>query len=142
MAKNRLTLADVDPERWNSSANPTESESGFGSESDHKFDSELEPQELASETVTEAVATDLKTVADSDAAPVPVLSRSKRQPGRRNTVMIGCHLPSEVSYSLHELCGKLSRKKDERVTIQDLIKEALADVFNKYKMKLPSGLND
>lgn len=128
MAKKHPTLADVDPARWDSPANPAESEAS------HDPDSQLAHQEAASEATQ--MVTHPKAVAD--AAPVP--PRSKRQPGRRNTVMIGCHLPAEVSYSLHELCGKLSMQQNERVTIQDILKEALSDVFKKHKTKIPAGL--
>ena len=74
---------------------------------------------------------------DPDAA----LTR-KRQPGRAKTVMIAGHFAPDVSFAVHEQCGKLTREKGERYTVQQALAEALADWFQKHGAKPPAALAD
>lgn len=81
------------------------------------------------------------------ARPVPVAlvveetpARRRRQPSRTKTVMIAGHFDADVSFALHELCGKLTRKQGQRVTVQQALAEALADWFTKHDATPPDGL--
>jgi hypothetical protein len=64
-----------------------------------------------------------------------------RQPSRTKTIMIAGHFDPDVSYAIHELCGKLTRQRSERVTVQQALAEALADWFKKHGALPPEGLN-
>lgn len=64
----------------------------------------------------------------------------RRQPSRAKTVMIAGHFDPDVSFALHELCGKLTRQKGQRVTVQQALAESLADWFTKYGATPPEGL--
>ncbi len=79
--------------------------------------------------------------------PVPVESPSearplgrRKQPGRIETVMIAGHFDADVSFAVHELCGKLTRQKRERVTVQNALAEALTLWFEKHGATPPGGL--
>jgi hypothetical protein len=77
--------------------------------------------------------------------PVPVVVAEenlprRRQPSRTKTVMIAGHFDADVSFALHELCGKLTRKQGQRVTVQQALAEALADWFIKHGATPPDGL--
>ncbi len=76
-------------------------------------------------------------VADPDAAPP-----RKSQPGRSKTVMIAGHFEADVSFAVHELCGKLTRQNGKRVTVQQALAEALTDWFTKHGAKAPEALAD
>ena len=67
-------------------------------------------------------------------------SRS-RQPSRVKTVMIAGHFDADVSFAVHELRGKLTRQKGQRVTVQQALAESLADWFTKHGAKPPEGLD-
>jgi hypothetical protein len=73
-------------------------------------------------------------------APVESSPRSRRQPGRTKTVMIAGHFDADVSFALHEQCGKLTRQQGQRVTVQQALTEALADWFTKHGATVPDGL--
>lgn len=77
-------------------------------------------------------------------AMVPVSDRQpatrRRQPSRAKTVMIAGHFDPDVSFAVHELCGKLTRQKGQRVTIQQALAESLADWFTKHGAIPPEGL--
>ena len=64
----------------------------------------------------------------------------RRQPSRVKTVMIAGHFDSDVSFAIHELCGKLTRKQGKRMTVQQALSEALSDWFSKHGATPPSGL--
>ena len=64
----------------------------------------------------------------------------KSQPGRAKTVMIAGHFAPDVSFALHEQCGKLTRQKGKRVTVQQALAEALADWFTKHGAPPPEAL--
>lgn len=64
-----------------------------------------------------------------------------RQPGRAKTVMIAGHFDADVSFAVHELCGKLTRQKGQRVTVQQVLAESLNDWFIKHGATPPEGLN-
>lgn len=64
----------------------------------------------------------------------------RRQPSRVKTVMIAGHFDADVSFALHELCGKLTRQKGQRVTVQQALAESLADWFTKHGATPPEGL--
>lgn len=65
----------------------------------------------------------------------------RRQPSRVKTVMIAGHFDPDVSFAMHELCGKLTRQKGQRVTVQQALAEAMADWFTKYGAEPPEGLD-
>jgi hypothetical protein len=64
----------------------------------------------------------------------------RRQPSRFKTVMIAGHFQADVSFAIHELCGKLTRQQGQRVTVQQALAEALADWFTKHGATPPDGL--
>jgi hypothetical protein len=64
----------------------------------------------------------------------------RRQPGRDKTVMIGGHFDADVSFAVHELCGRLARQRGRRVTVQQALAESLADWFVKHGAAPPAGL--
>ena len=64
----------------------------------------------------------------------------RRQPSRVKTVMIAGHFEADVSFAIHELCGKLTRQQGQRVTVQQALAEALADWFTKHGATPPDGL--
>ena len=70
----------------------------------------------------------------------PVIRR--RQPSRTKTVMIAGHFDPDVSFAIHELCGKLTRQRGQRVTMQLALAESLADWFKKHGSVPPDGLNN
>jgi len=77
--------------------------------------------------------------------PVPVAAAEpeparRRQPSRVKTVMIAGHFEADVSFAIHELCGKLTRQQGKRVTVQQALAEALADWFTKHGATPPDGL--
>jgi hypothetical protein len=66
--------------------------------------------------------------------------RRRRQPSRAKTVMIAGHFEADVSFAMHELCGKLTRQRGERFTVQQALAEALIDWFKKNGAVPPEGL--
>jgi hypothetical protein len=64
----------------------------------------------------------------------------RRQPSRTKSVMIAGHFEPDVSFAIHELCGKLTRQRGQRVTVQQILAEALADWFIKHGATPPDGL--
>jgi hypothetical protein len=64
----------------------------------------------------------------------------RRQPSRAKTVMIAGHFEADVSFAIHELCGKLTRQRGQRVTVQQVLAEALGDWFSKHNATPPDGL--
>lgn len=71
-------------------------------------------------------------------AEVPPVRR--RQPSRVKTVMIAGHFEADVSFAIHELCGKLTRQQGQRVTVQQALADALSDWFVKHGATPPDGL--
>jgi hypothetical protein len=67
-------------------------------------------------------------------------TRRRRQPGRAKTVMVAGHFDADVSFALHELCGKLTRQRGQRFTVQQALAEALSDWFAKHGATPPDGL--
>jgi hypothetical protein len=67
-------------------------------------------------------------------------SPAKKQPGRAKTVMIAGHFAPDVSFAIHELCGKLTRQNGKRVTVQQALAEALMDWFAKHGAEPPEAL--
>lgn len=65
----------------------------------------------------------------------------RRQPSRAKTVMIAGHFDADVSFAVHELCGKLTRQKGQRVTVQQALAESLSDWFTKHGVMPPEGLD-
>ena len=65
----------------------------------------------------------------------------RRQPGRQKTVMIAGHFDADVSFAVHELCGKLTRQKGQRVTVQQALAESLEDWIIKHGAIPPPGLD-
>jgi hypothetical protein len=72
--------------------------------------------------------------------PVTTLPGARRQPSRARTVMIAGHFEADVSFAMHEQCGKLTRQQGRRVTVQQALTEALADWFAKHGAAVPDGL--
>lgn len=66
---------------------------------------------------------------------------NRRQPSRIKTVMIAGHFDADVSFAVHELCGKLTRQKGQRVTVQQALAESLSDWFIKHGATPPEGLD-
>jgi hypothetical protein len=64
----------------------------------------------------------------------------RRQPSRIKTVMIAGHFEADVSFAIHELCGKLTRQQGQRVTVQQALAEALDDWFTKHGATPPPAL--
>jgi hypothetical protein len=54
--------------------------------------------------------------------------------------MIAGHFEADVSFAVHELCGKLTRQQGQRVTVQQAIAEALGLWFEKHGATPPAGL--
>ena len=73
-------------------------------------------------------------------APEPAAPTKRRQPSRTKTVMIAGHFEADVSFAIHELCGKLTRQRGQRVTVQQVLAEALGDWFSKHGAPPPDGL--
>lgn len=73
-------------------------------------------------------------------APEPAAPTKRRQPSRTKTVMIAGHFEADVSFAIHELCGKLTRQRGQRVTVQQVLAEALGDWFSKHGATPPDGL--
>ena len=74
--------------------------------------------------------------------PVPEQTVARnRQPSRAKTVMIAGHFDADVSFAVHELCGKLTRQKGQRVTVQQALAESLTDWFIKHETTPPDGLD-
>ncbi len=73
-------------------------------------------------------------------APEPAPTSRRRQPSRAKTVMIAGHFEADVSFAIHELCGKLTRQRGQRVTVQQVLAEALGDWFSKHGATPPDGL--
>jgi hypothetical protein len=65
----------------------------------------------------------------------------RRQPSRAKTIMVAGHFDADVSFAMHELCGKLTRQRGERFTVQQALAEALADWFKKHGTALPECLS-
>jgi hypothetical protein len=74
-------------------------------------------------------------------APDQQSTTRRRQPSREKTVMIAGHFDADVSFAVHELCGKLTRQKGQRVTVQQALAESLADWFTKHGATPPEGLD-
>ena len=74
-------------------------------------------------------------------APDPPPATRRRQPSRTKTVMIAGHFDADVSFAVHELCGKLTRQKGQRVTVQQALAESLSDWFTKHGATPPEGLD-
>ena len=79
-----------------------------------------------------------RPVAVETPEPAPITRR--RQPSRTKTVMIAAHFEADVSFAIHELCGKLTRQRGQRVTVQQVLAEALGDWFSKHGATPPDGL--
>lgn len=92
--------------------------------------------------------TSLASLTPSRIAPrIPVAdpeapTRRKTQPGRARTVMIAGHFAPDVSFAVHELCGKLTRQNGKRITVQQALAEALTDWFAKHGATAPEALAD
>jgi hypothetical protein len=91
--------------------------------------------------------TDLSNLVPSRVRPRPAAAPisdegmpRRRQPGRAKTVMVAGHFEADVSFALHELCGKLTRQRGQRFTVQQALAEALADWFSKHGATPPEGL--
>lgn len=78
------------------------------------------------------------TVIDGDSNKA---TTKRRQPSRAKTVMIAGHFDADVSFAVHELCGKLTRQKGQRVTVQQALAESLEDWFIKHGAIPPQGLD-
>jgi hypothetical protein len=94
-------------------------------------------------------STSLADLVPSRTAPRPVAVQTaqdderptrRKQPSRVKTVMIAGHFDADVSFAVHELCGKLTRQKGQRVTVQTALAEALTLWFEKHGATPPDGL--
>jgi antitoxin-like ribbon-helix-helix protein len=91
--------------------------------------------------------TDLTNLVPTRTSPRPTMPvvteeapRNRRQPSRAKTVMIAGHFDADVSFAMHELCGKLTRQRGQRFTVQQALAEALTDWFAKQGATPPEGL--
>jgi hypothetical protein len=90
--------------------------------------------------------TDLSSLVPARVSPRPPAATGdegtprRRQPGRVKTVMVAGHFDADVSFALHELCGKLTRQRGQRFTVQQALADALADWFTKHGATPPDGL--
>lgn len=91
---------------------------------------------IPSRTAPRPVAVETPAPSPEPAAP----TTKRRQPGRAKTVMIAGHFEADVSFAIHELCGKLTRQRGQRVTVQQVLAEALGDWFKKHGATPPDGL--
>jgi len=95
-------------------------------------------------------STNLADLVPSRTAPRPVAVATsttqderptrRKQPSRVKTVMIAGHFDADVSFAVHELCGKLTRQQGQRVTVQTALAEALTLWFEKHDAPPPDGL--
>lgn len=94
-------------------------------------------------------STNLADLVPSRTAPRPVAvattsdekpATRRKQPSRVKTVMIAGHFDADVSFAVHELCGKLTRQQGQRVTVQTALAEALTLWFEKHGATPPDGL--
>lgn len=96
--------------------------------------------------------TNLANLVPSRTAPRPVAvevladerppARRKPQPSRIKTVMIAGHFDPDVSFAIHELCGKLTRQQGRRVTVQTALADALTLWFEKNGAIPPDALKE
>ena len=94
--------------------------------------------------------TSLENLIPSRSAPRPVPvavpeddpPSRRRQPGRTKSVMIAGHFEPDVSFAIHEQCGKLTCQRGQRVTVQQVLAEALTDWFVKHGATPPDGLKN
>jgi len=88
--------------------------------------------------------TNLENLIPARVSPRPAVAEEspsrRRQPSRAKTVMVAGHFDADVSFAMHELCGKLTRQRGQRFTVQQALAEALADWFTKYGATPPDGL--
>jgi hypothetical protein len=54
--------------------------------------------------------------------------------------MVAGHFDADVSFAMHELCGKLTRQEGRRVTVQQALAEGLTLWFEKHGAPPPEGL--
>jgi hypothetical protein len=78
------------------------------------------------------------TPANEEVQPKP---RGRQAMNRGKLVMIAGHFDPDVSFAMHELCGKLTRQRGQRLTVQQALGEALADWFVKHGATPPDGLD-
>ena len=89
--------------------------------------------------------TNLENLIPARVSPRPAVAADednprRRQPSRAKTVMVAGHFDADVSFAMHELCGKLTRQRGQRFTVQQALAEALADWFSKHGATPPEGL--
>jgi len=63
--------------------------------------------------------------------PTPKPTKPKR-PAGGGRVQLGTTIPAEMLEELHRLAARLYLKRGRRVTIADLVTEALADLLKKH----------
>ena len=76
-------------------------------------------------TRRQALVPRLAPVEQPDPNPPALITRS-RAPSRSGTKQVAAHFPEEVAWQLRELAV------EQRGTVQDLLGEALNDLFQKY----------
>lgn len=75
---------------------------------------------------------------DAEALPAP---KSGQQANRVGRVMVAGYFGSETSFALRELAVKMSRKRGQRVTLQDALGEAIALLFEKHGSAPPDEVS-
>lgn len=83
----------------------------------------LSKREAHNDYLDESVSTDTDAI-----KPAPV----KARPDRANKTNITGYFDKPVKWELQELATERSRAKGRRVTVQELLAEALNDLFKKY----------
>src|SRR4051794_39255119 len=98
---------------------------------------DLTPKRTGPRPVPVASEAEAATTAPEPAETAPA---RRRQPGREKAVMIAGHFEPDVSFALHELLGKVTRQRGQRVTVQQAIAEGLTLFFEKHGATPPDGL--
>jgi hypothetical protein len=66
---------------------------------------------------------------------------SRPQANRMGRVMVAGYFGTETSFALRELTVKMSRKRGQRVTLQDALGEAIALLFEKHEVAPPDEVS-
>ncbi len=63
--------------------------------------------------------------------------KAPKQRNREGKSLVSAYLPKNAFFTLHEVLMQLSRKRGEKVTIQEALTEALTDYCQKHGVELP-----
>jgi len=77
------------------------------------------------------------TVQEPDGAPIVTASGGSRQPNRENKKAVTTYVRPAVWGTLRNLAVDQSNRRNERITSQVLMEEALALLFQNYNVPMP-----